>query len=129
MNQCIFCQIAEGKSPSYQLYEDDRFMAFLDIFPRVRGHALLIPKKHYLWVYDIPDFSGYWNVALKVTRAMQRALKPTFVTYVTHGLDVPHAHIHILPRQSEKEFVPDVKQFTPDEMKETARLIADGIVS
>lgn len=127
MNECIFCQIVKGTSPCYKIYEDTEFMAFLDIFPRTKGHTLLIPKKHYQWVYEIPNFGSYWLAALQITKAMQRTMNPTFVTYVTHGLDVPHAHIHILPRKAEKEFVPEIKQFTPEEMKKTAQTISEGL--
>lgn len=107
MDDCIFCKIVKGELPSYTVYEDDLFFGFLDIFPRTRGHTLLIPKKHYRWVYDMPEFEAYWKTALKLTSAMKKALNPSFITYVTHGLEVPHAHIHIMPR-SEKDtaFVP-----------------------
>ena len=124
MNTCIFCKIVKGEIPLYKIYEDDLFFAFLDIYPRVKGHTLLIPKKHYRWVYDIPDFGLYWQAALKMTRAMQKAMNPEFVTYVTHGLEVPHAHIHILPRvKGETSFVPDQKKFSKEEMKEVAEKI------
>lgn len=124
MINCIFCQIVTGKSPSYKVYEDDFFFGFLDIFPRVKGHAVLIPKKHYRWVYDVPEFGKYWEAVLKITKAMQKAFSPSFVTYVTHGLEIEHAHIHILPRiEGETSFVPDTKQFPREEMKKIAEKI------
>lgn len=91
----------------HKVYEDVLFLGFLDIHPRTRGHSLLIPKKHYTWVYDVPEFGEYWNAAKKLTNALQQVLSPHFVTFVTHGLEVPHAHIHIMPRKKdETAFVP-----------------------
>ena len=121
---CIFCQIVAGKIPSYKIYEDDEFLGFLDIYPRVKGHTILITKKHYRWTYDVPNFGEYWEVALKITTAMQKAMKPEFVTYVTHGLEVSHAHIHILPRaEGETSFVPEQRSFSKEEFEEVATKI------
>ncbi|QQG44449.1 MAG: HIT domain-containing protein [Candidatus Roizmanbacteria bacterium] len=117
MEDCIFDKIVRGELPSYKIYEDDKFMSFLDIHPRTRGHALVIPKKHYQWVYDVPEFGEYWEVALKVTKAQLKALNAEFISYVTYGLDVPHAHIHVIPRYKEKELVPGIIKVPPDEMK------------
>ncbi len=124
----IFCKIISGELPSYKVYEDEEFLGFLDIFPRTEGHTLLIPKKHYQWVYDVPDFAQYWLTVLKITRAMQKALKPTFISYVTHGLEIPHAHIHIMPRHKETEFIPPLKKIPPERMKEIAETIKKEIV-
>ncbi len=126
MDDCIFCKIVEGQIPAYKIYEDGDYLGFLDIFPRVAGHSLLIPKKHFTWVYDVPNFGEYWETVLKVTRAMQKSMAPTFVTYVTHGLEVPHAHIHIMPRTGEKEFVPERKKFEDAEMISIAEKIKSG---
>jgi histidine triad (HIT) family protein len=129
MGRCIFCQIVEGKSPCYKIYEDGLFLGFLDIYPRTVGHSLLIPKKHYRWVYELPEFEKYWQTVLKITKAMQKTLNPTFITYVTHGLEVAHAHVHILPRQHETEFVPP-KIFLPkEEMEKVAKIIFQAINS
>ncbi len=126
-NQCIFCRIVGGKLPSYTVYEDKLFLGFLDIHPRTKGHTLLIPKAHCRWTYDVPEFGLYWEAALKITKAMQKVFNPSFVTYVTHGLEVPHAHIHILPRYNETEFVPDIKKFTEEEMKNVRNLLVNGL--
>lgn len=124
MKNCIFCQVVEKKSPCYKVYEDDNFLAFLDIYPRTKGHTLLVPKKHYQWVYDVPNFGEYWLTALKITKAMKKALNPYFITYLTHGLQVPHAHIHILPRTiNETGFIPEQKNFSSREMEEIAQKI------
>lgn len=115
MKDCIFCSIVKSKD-CYLIYEDNLFMAFLDIFPRVKGHTLVIPKKHYRWVYDVPKFGQYWEVVNKITKKMQESFKPDFITYVTHGLEVPHAHIHIMPRANSTEFVPPQIQTTREEL-------------
>ncbi len=121
MTDCIFCKIVKGDLPSYKIYEDTDFLAFLDVYPRTLGHTLVIPKKHYRWVYDVPNFKDYWGAVHTVTGAMQKALSPSFVTYVTHGLQVPHAHIHVLPRgKDETTFVPDTKTFSKEKMQEVA---------
>lgn len=129
MNKCVFCQIVEKKMPCYQVYEDELFLGFLDIYPRVLGHTLLIPKKHYRWVYEVPEFGKYWEAALKITQAMHKALKPDFVSYITHGLDVEHAHIHIMPRtKTDPEFVPGIKQVSVTEFKSLAAKISSQLI-
>ena len=121
---CIFCKIIKKELPSYQLYEDADYVAFLDITPRVIGHTLLIPKIHVRWVYDIPQFEQFWTTALKITHAVQKALSPEFVTYVTHGLEVEHAHLHILPRKkSDTALVPSPIAITKTEYEEVAKKI------
>lgn len=112
--------------PSYKVYEDDLFFGFLDIFPRTKGHSLLIPKKHYRWVYDVPEFGKYWEGAKKISQAMSTALEPTFITYVTHGLEVPHAHIHIMPRFHETEFVPELIKMSKEKLTEVSALIREA---
>lgn len=123
MENCVFCKIVKKELPCYKIYEDGLFLGFLDIHPRTVGHSLLLPKKHYQWVYDVPEFDQYWLVVLKITKAMQKALMPTFITYVTHGLEVAHAHIHILPRKNETEFVPQPISISKEEMEKVARKI------
>ena len=129
MSECIFCQIVKNKLPCYQVYEDDLFLGFLDIYPRVIGHTVLIPKKHYRWTYDVPEFDKYWLAALKITRAMQKSLKPDFVSYVTHGLQVAHAHIHIMPRQQESggDYVPEIIKVTAKQLTEIAGKISSQL--
>lgn len=130
MDNCVFCQIVAGKSPSYKVYEDELFFGFLDIYPRTKGHSLLIPKKHYRFVYDVPEFEKYWSGVLKLTQAMQKAFNPYFITYLTHGLAVEHAHVHILPRTaSETSFIPDTKYIPKEEMTEIAKKIYESIKS
>lgn len=112
-NNCIFCQIVKNQKFSHKIYEDQRFLAFLDVYPRTEGHTLVIPKIHYRWVYDVPFFDQYWLTVLKITNAMKKAFNPYFISYTTHGLQIPHAHIHILPRKKrETDFIPEVKNIS-----------------
>lgn len=98
---CIFCKIANGEIPSHKVYEDADFLAFLDINPFSMGHTLIIPKKHSKWVWDMEQ-EDYLMLMGKV-KYLADALKKTFYTdWVVEGIagiDVPHAHIHIIPRQ------------------------------
>jgi len=95
---CIFCQIAKKQMPSFLVYEDEKYLAFMDIFPRVKGHVLVIPKNHYRWVYDVPEFGEYFETANKVAQKIQEKLNSKFVSFVTAGEEVHHAHIHLLPQ-------------------------------
>lgn len=98
MDDCIFCKIAKGDIPCAKIIENDQFFAFLDNRPFTEGHALVIPKGHFRWVHDVPNFGEYWEFARQVTQKIQANLSPVFVSYLTMGNEVPHAHIHILPR-------------------------------
>ena len=98
MEDCIFCKIVTGQIPSYKIYEDSKYLGFMDIFPRAKGHSLVIPKKHYRWVNDVPEFGEYWEVTKKISLAVQKTLSARFICYLTLGEEVHHAHIHVLPQ-------------------------------
>ena len=95
---CVFCKIVANLIPAQKIYEDDEFLAFLDIKPFTPGHALVIPKKHFRWVYDVDNVKRLWEVANNIAKAQLKSLSPEFVTFLTMGNDVPHAHIHLIPR-------------------------------
>lgn len=100
MDDCIFCKIVKGDISCHKVYEDDKFLAFLTIDPISSGHTLLIPKDHYRWVYDVPNFDEYWQTAQKIALAIKNSdLKPDFISFFTMGVDVHHAHIHIIPKK------------------------------
>ncbi len=132
MDNCIFCQIVAGKSPSFKVYEDGLFFGLLDINPASKGHTLLVPKKHYKWVHDVPEFGLYFETGLKIKKAMDMTLHPLWVQYLTHGL-IPHAHIHIIPRYDSADhhyegIVPRQGRlyFTQEEMTAIAHQIYDA---
>ena len=92
MNECVFCRIVSGELPCYRVYEDKDFLGFLDIKPLSPGNSLIIPKKHYRWVYDVPNFGEYWEVAKIVSLATKRVIKGCdSIGYLTLGYEVPHA--------------------------------------
>ena len=98
---CIFCKIAKGEIPSHKTYEDAEFLAFLDINPFSLGHTLIISKKHFKWVWDMKQ-KDYLVLMAKVkylAEALKKAFNTDWVVEGIAGIDVPHAHIHIIPRQ------------------------------
>lgn len=95
---CIFCKIVKRELPSYKLYEDKNFYSFLDNHPLNPGNSLVIPKKHYRWVYDVPNFGEYWEVSKKVALVTQKIVKSHSINFLTMGYELPHAHIRIIPR-------------------------------
>lgn len=125
---CIFCKIISGSIPSYKIYEDEQFLAFLDIMPVVPGHTLVVPKKHYRWVHEVEEFGEFWKVAQKVARAQLHTLDASTVVFATAGFQVPHAHIHVLPEPPKKtgEFLPGIESakrlsVTKEELQLTAQ--------
>lgn len=95
---CIFCKIVRGELPAHKVYEDDQFLAFLDIRPLAPGHTLVIPKQHYRWVWDVPQIGAYFEVVRKVAVALQKAFGPIDEVHSKIvGEEVPHAHVWLYP--------------------------------
>ena len=99
-NSCVFCQIVEGKIPATKVYEDEKILAFLDIKPVQPGHLLVIPKKHFSCLVETPDeLLSYLFIKSKwLMQVLQKALKADFVVLSVVGIEVPHFHIHLVPR-------------------------------
>ncbi|MDD4632129.1 HIT family protein [Proteiniphilum sp. UBA5510] len=99
----IFSKIIAGEIPSYKIAEDDRFYAFLDINPMAEGHTLVIPKQETDYVFDLDDnnLSGLILFARKVAKAIEKVIPCRRVGMMVIGLEVPHAHIHLIPIQKE----------------------------
>ncbi|HUW21308.1 MAG TPA: HIT domain-containing protein [Candidatus Bathyarchaeia archaeon] len=104
MKDCVFCKITRGELLCRKIYEDNDFLAFLDIAPFTEGHTQVIPKKHYRWVWDLPagnqetpNIGRYFSVVQKIVRHYQRVTNSEWVTGIVWGILVPHAHIQILP--------------------------------
>ena len=124
--QCIFCEIAASKRPCYKIYENKNFLAFLDIKPLRKGHALIIPKKHYKWVYEVPNFGEYFEFVKRIMLAQLKAFNADSVSIGTVGHDIDHAHVHTIPRgESDRGFVREgnVKELSAAEMDEIAKKI------
>lgn len=97
MEDCIFCKIAKKEVPAHIVCEDDSFLAFLDIRPVSPGHTLIIPKKHYRWVWDVDELGKYFEFTGKVARAQRRAFSTEKILARVVGEEVPHAHIWLIP--------------------------------
>lgn len=98
MENCLFCEIIKGRLPAYKFWEDEEFLAFLDINPLNPGHTLVIPKKHYRWVLEVKEFADYWETAGKIAKKLKQTLSADSINFVTLGYEMEHAHIHVIPR-------------------------------
>ena len=120
----IFSKIAAGEIPSYKCAEDDEFYAFLDINPLVVGHTLVIPRREVDYFFDMDDdeLARYQKFAKRVAVAVKQAFPCRKVAQVVLGLEVPHAHIHLIPMQSEADadFRREKLKLTEEEFREAA---------
>ena len=98
----IFTKIVNGEIPSYKIAETENFLAFLDVFPLAKGHVLVIPKKEIDSIFDIDDqeYKDLWLFAKNIANAIELAIPCKRVGVAVIGLEVPHAHIHLIPLQS-----------------------------
>ena len=120
----IFSRIVAGEIPSYKVAEDDRYYAFLDINPLAKGHTLVIPKQEVDYLYDLDDeaLSGMILFAKQIAQKIKAFSGCNKVATVVLGLEVPHAHIHLIPINSEKDvdFTREKLVLTPEEFEEIA---------
>ncbi len=127
----IFTKIVNGEIPAYKVAEDENYLAFLDIFPVAKGHVLVIPKKEVDYLFDLDDelYTGLQLFAKKVAAGLKKAIPCEKVGVLVLGLEVPHAHIHLVPMQNEGDLLnfSDKKKFTPEEFEEIAQLISKNI--
>ena len=125
----IFSKIAAGEIPSYKCAENDEFYAFLDIAPLAKGHTLVIPRKEVDYIFDMEDedIAEFQVFAKRVAKAIKAAFPCKKVAQVVLGLEVPHAHIHLIPMQSEAD-----ADFRREKLKlseEEFQAIADKILN
>ncbi|MDD4158937.1 MAG: HIT family protein [Proteiniphilum sp.] len=101
----IFSRIISGEIPSYRIAEDDRFYAFLDINPMAKGHTLVVPKQETDYLFDLDDalLADMILFAKRVAKAIEKAVDCRRVGVMVIGLEVPHAHIHLIPIQQEED--------------------------
>lgn len=102
MENCIFCKVISGQIPSYKVYEDDNFLAILDINPQSPGHTQVIPKDHHRWVWDVPNVGEYFEVARKIAKAQQKAFDTDWILSKIVGDEIEHAHIWVFPNSNVK---------------------------
>lgn len=126
----IFSKIAAGEIPSYKCAENDKFYAFLDINPLVKGHTLVIPRREVDYIFDLSDeeLAEMTVFAKHVAEAIKKAFPCKKVGMAVLGLEVPHAHIHLVPMNSEKDMIfsnPKLK-LSDGEFEEIARKIREN---
>jgi len=126
----IFTKIVRGEIPSYQVAEDENYLAFLDINPLQEGHTLIIPKNEIEYIFNINDdlHGGLWNFAKKVGKAIETVVPCQRIGITVIGLEVPHAHIHLIPLKSmyDMDFRKPKLSFTPEEFQLLAKKIANA---
>src|SRR5512138_2193166 len=124
----IFTRIINGEIPCYKVAEDDNYFAFLDINPLREGHTLVVPKKETDYIFDLDDrqLSGIILFSRKVAEAIKSVITCNRIGVAILGLEVPHAHIHLVPMDTMDDinFKRPKLKFTPEEFKETARRIS-----
>ncbi len=124
----IFTKIVHGEIPCYKVAETEEFLAFLDVFPLVKGHTLVIPKKEVDYIFDLDDdlYKRLWAFSKKVAMTIESVIPCKRIGIAVIGLEVPHAHIHLIPVNSvgDINFAQPKLKFTEQEMMETSALIA-----
>ena len=124
----VFTRIVKGEIPCYKVAEDDRYFALLDINPLAKGHTLVIPKEETDNIFDLDDrtLADMMVFAKRIARKIQANIACKKVAVVVLGLEVPHAHIHLIPINSEKDvdFHREKLQLTPEEFQRIAKTIS-----
>lgn len=126
----IFTKIINGEIPSYKIAEDDNYIAFLDALPLMKGHTLIVPKKEVDLIFDLKseDFKGLWAFAQTIAKKIEKAIPCKRVGVAVVGLEVPHAHIHLVPinKVEDLNFKNERLIFTPEEYKDIQQLIINS---
>jgi histidine triad (HIT) family protein len=127
----IFSRIVNGEIPCYKIAEDDNYLAFLDINPLAKGHTLVIPKKETDYIFDIDDaqLAGMMVFAKKVAKAVEKAVPCKRIGIAVLGLEVPHAHIHLIPINNlgDINFANPKLKFSPEEFTTVAKSIVANL--
>ena len=126
----IFTRIINGEIPCYKIAEDDRHFAFLDINPVTPGHTLVVPRREVSYLFDLDDdeYVSLELFAKKVARAIEQTIPCKRIAEAVIGLEVPHAHIHLIPINSEADVdFRHKQQLTPEQMKEIAEKISAAV--
>lgn len=126
----IFSKIVSGDIPSYKVAENDLYLAFLDAFPLQKGHVLVIPKQEtdYLFDLDSDTYKGLMEFAYTIAKKMKKVIDCSRIGVAVIGLEVPHAHIHLIPINAERDmsFSNPKKSFTAEEMSSIASSIRNA---
>lgn len=127
MDNCIFCKIASGVVPAHNIYEDENIVAFLDIHPTVFGHTLIIPKKHFEWIQETPDdLLSYVFLKVKfIIRSFKQKLNCDYVQVSIVGKDVPHFHVHLMPKMlDETKNLEEVLEISKKDFEQISKVLA-----
>ena len=131
MKDCIFCKIVNGEVPCYKIWEDERFLVFLDVFPALKGQTLVVPKKHsegYLFDLEDQNYNELLLVAKKIAKAIDKSLKPVKTGLLVEGLEVNHAHVKLFPLEKEGfKLKPIEPKPSEEEFKEIAEKIKSAL--
>ena len=126
----IFTKIIEGEIPAYIIAEDDKHVAFLDAMPLVKGHCLVIPKQETDFIFDLEqdDFKELWSFAQSVAKKMEKAYPDRRIAVAVVGLEVPHAHIHLIPihKMEDMNFKNERLKFSGSEYQEIQKQIINS---
>ena len=126
----IFTKIIAGEIPSYKIAEDEQHLAFLDAMPLVKGHTLVIPKKETDFIFDLEneDFKNLWSFAQTVAKKLEKAYPSQRIAVAVVGLEVPHAHIHLIPidKMDDMNFKNERLKLSGDEYKEIQNTIINS---
>ena len=127
----IFTKIVRKEIPSYKVHENDRFYAFLDINPLKKGHTLVIPKNEVDYIFDLEsdEYKNLWGFAKNVANGMQKVINCKRISIVVMGLEVPHAHIHLIPldNMNDINFNQPKLNLSSEEMQQIADKIRNAI--
>lgn len=127
----IFTRIINGEIPSYKIAEDEKCYAFLDINPLREGHTLVVPKLEVDYIFDLDDeyLADLLIFSKKVSKAIRESIPCTRIGVAVIGLEVPHAHIHLVPMDTMEDinFRNPKKKFTPEQLSKTAKIISERV--
>ncbi len=127
----IFTKIINGEIPSYKIAEDDNFIAFLDVFPIAKGHTLVVPKVEIDYIFDLDDetIASMHVFAKKVAKALEKAVPCIRIGTMVAGLEVPHAHLHLIPMNkiTDLSFEHPKLKFTEEEFKEIQKKVVENL--
>ena len=125
-DDCLFCKFASGEIKPHAVYEDEKYLAFLDINPMYPGHTLLIPKKHHDYIFEMgsEEYADYFLKSKEISKALKSAIRTEKVGMVIEGFLARHAHIHLIPINKGMPLEPHLqKPATEEELKKVAEKI------
>lgn len=128
----LFSRIIKGEIPCYKIAEDERYFAFLDINPLRKGHTLVVPKNEVDYIFDLEDdlLAGMIIFSKKVSKAISESVPCARIGVAVIGLEIPHAHIHLIPMDSMEDlnFRNPKLKLTPEEFKSIAKKISEKVI-